>query len=252
MMGPSRSNLRLGSPISLPKLRSDPYKYDYQRRRTKSVDAEASLLLMRNSTLFLAELREEVCKSSALEQWSPAQVWSPPDAERLQRLISELESIQISEHAPSPASAPSSIHAAQSSVSISTASQPPASSRSSIHAAQSSTSISTASQPPASSKSASPSIRATQSRTRKTKPRNSPPRKSHSEARCPHGLKRFTSCPHAVERTRCPHGFRLISAVCPHGYAKAACALHLPAQRASAHLASYEDSIFEKTAQLFM
>ncbi|KAJ7079641.1 hypothetical protein B0H15DRAFT_804429 [Mycena belliarum] len=70
-----RPNFHLRGSISLPttpKLLSDPYKYDYQRRRTRSAGAERR-------------------KSSTAKQ-SPAAVWSP-SAERPQRLVSELENI---------------------------------------------------------------------------------------------------------------------------------------------------------------
>ncbi|KAJ6498595.1 hypothetical protein C8R47DRAFT_1317793 [Mycena vitilis] len=67
-----RSTSHIHGSISLPtspKLLSDPYKYDYFRRRTKST---------RSST---------VCPDAA----------SPPSAKRLERLVSELENIRLSE-----------------------------------------------------------------------------------------------------------------------------------------------------------
>ncbi|KAJ7623897.1 hypothetical protein DFH06DRAFT_1340220 [Mycena polygramma] len=67
-----RSTSHLHGSISLPtspKLLSDPYKYDYQRRRTKSTKSSTA------------------CPDAA----------SPPSAKRLERLVSELENIRLSE-----------------------------------------------------------------------------------------------------------------------------------------------------------
>ncbi|KAK7046303.1 hypothetical protein R3P38DRAFT_3175586 [Favolaschia claudopus] len=267
------STMRLGSPISLPstpKLLSDPYQSAYQRRRAKSMGAESPLLLMRESTLFLSELREEALKSSVVEQWSPANVWIPPTAEELQRLVSELENIQLSEAASGPSSrAKTSEHSTTSRPSTSrlpasrSAYSRSASTTSTSSAAisrQPSESQSTASRPFTSSK-PSASTQATQSRACRPKKRTRWPQESHPQAHCPHGFKRAAVCAHGFKRTAvcahsfkrfavCSHGFRLAS-ICPHGYAQAASAMDVPPQPTSCR-PRYEDSIFEKTVKLFM
>ncbi|KAK7006433.1 hypothetical protein R3P38DRAFT_3214485 [Favolaschia claudopus] len=277
------STMRLGSPISLPstpKLLSDPYQSAYQRRRAKSMGAESPLLLMRESTLFLSELREESLKSSAVEQWSPANVWIPPTAEELQRLVSELENIQLSEAASGPSSrAKTSEHSTTSRPSTSrlpasrSAHSRSASTTSTSSAAisrQPSESQSTASRPSTSSK-PSASTQATQSRACRSKKRTRWPQESHPKAHCPHGFKRAAVCAHGFKRAAvcahgfkrtavcahgfkrfavCSHGLRLAS-ICPHGYAQAASAMNVPPQPTSCR-PRYEDSIFEKTVKLFM
>ncbi|KAJ7660941.1 hypothetical protein DFH06DRAFT_1129975 [Mycena polygramma] len=231
-----RSTLHLHGSISLPtspKLLSDPYKYDYQRRRTKSTKSSTA------------------CPDAA----------SPPSAKRLERLVSELENIRLSE-APLKASSNSRSSLSRSSGQPSLSH--PSTSRSS-----------------ASSKSASSSVQSTPPRTRKRKTCYRSSQKPHSTARCPHGFTRFTAsprdfkrcipgfkhaCPHVHAQARCPHGFTRFTAsprdfkrslhgskpVCPHGYSQAACAIHAPAQTTPARLPRYEDSIFAKTAKLFM
>ncbi|KAK6984003.1 hypothetical protein R3P38DRAFT_3232812 [Favolaschia claudopus] len=266
--------MRLGSPISLPstpRLLSDPYKSAYQRRRSKSMGAESPLLLMRDSTLLLAELCEQASKTSAIEQWSPAQMWSPPNAEQLQRLISELETSGF----------PSLPQAALS-----------ASSRARTSVSQRSNDISTFYIPPfyistfyippfyistfyistyipevclddilkicgdlpdlpASNPTPSVNTQASQPRARRPNKCTRSAQDLHSKAHCPHGFKRIPVCPHGFKRfTACPHGFRLAS-ICPHGYAQVASAMHGPAQTTSCR-PRYEDSIFEKAVKLFM
>ncbi|KAJ7085361.1 hypothetical protein B0H15DRAFT_801949 [Mycena belliarum] len=204
-----RPTFHLRGSISLPttpKLLSDPYKYDYQRRRTRSAGAERR-------------------KSSTAKQ-SPAAVWSP-SAERPQRLVSELENIiRLSE------------------------------------------TLLTSS---ASSRSVPSSAESTPPRTRKRKKRSSSSQASHATARCPRDSKRCLHgvkyvCPHGYAQAHCPHGFtrssisprdfkRCLHAfehVCPHGYAQAACTPHTRAQNTATCLPRYEDSIFDKTARLFM
>ncbi|KAK7051768.1 hypothetical protein R3P38DRAFT_3172075 [Favolaschia claudopus] len=266
--------MRLGSPISLPstpRLLSDPYKSAYQRRRSKSMGAESPLLLMRDSTLLLAELCEQASKTSAIEQWSPAQVWSPPNAEQLQRLISELENIRLSE---STSGCLERLFACQNIgisalYDISTFYIPPFY-------------ISTFYIPPfyistfyistyilevclddilkicgdlpdlpASNPTPSVNTQASQPRARRPNKCTRSAQDLHSKAHCPHGFKRIPVCPHGFKRfTACPHGFRLAS-ICPHGYAQVASAMHGPVQTTSCR-PRYEDSIFEKAVKLFM
>ncbi|KAJ6450824.1 hypothetical protein C8R47DRAFT_1329829, partial [Mycena vitilis] len=203
-----RSTSHIHGSISLPtspKLLSDPYKYDYFRRRTKST---------RSST---------VCPDAA----------SPPSAKRLERLVSELENIRLSEvRAPSKAS----LHSQ------------PSLSRSSGQPSLSHPSTSRSSVP---SKSTSSSVQSTPPRIRKRKSRYQSSQKPHSTARCPHGFRRFIAsprdfkrcvpgfkhaCPHVNAQARCPHCFKRslspgsfkrshhsFKPVCPHGYSQAAC-----------------------------
>ncbi|KAJ7615266.1 hypothetical protein DFH06DRAFT_1343730 [Mycena polygramma] len=233
-----RSTSHLHGSISLPtspKLLSDPYKYDYQRRRTKSTKSSTA------------------CPDAA----------SPPSAKRLERLVSELENIRLSEvrslesffEFPVFAISVFRPTVAISSFDISffcvleicvefCAINPTSYSQTNIE------------------------------RIRILRP-------ERFQARCPHGFTRFTAsprdfkrcipgfkhaCPHVHAQARCPHGFTRFTAsprdfkrslhgskpVCPHGYSQAACAIHAPAQTTPARLPRYEDSIFAKTAKLFM
>ncbi|KAJ7782051.1 hypothetical protein DFH07DRAFT_765031 [Mycena maculata] len=198
-----RSTLHLCGSISLPtslKLLSDPYKYDYQRRCTKS------------TKLYTA---------------CPDAVWSPPSAEQLERLVSKLENIWLFE-APLKASSHS-----RSSLSRSSGQPPlshPTTSRSSASSKSASSSVQ--STPPRTCKRETRNSSSQKPHSMRCLPgfKHAFPN-GYAQARCPHGFTQFTLSPGSFKRSL--HGFK---PVCPHGYSQAVCAIHAPAQTTPACL----------------